>query len=221
MSAQLHGISDRVKTKLMLSLLFNYFGTFSLWFLIVIAQSEKACSQLNAEFMDRVCSASDSFGLNSPHEETCLLICSRRGDEYCITQLLDNRVDIDTRDDSEEAGFPLIVATKGNHYNSVALLVSRGANVNLQTFSGTTALLLAAQEGNEAIVTLLLDNGADTNLRSTNGAFPLFSAALYCHPGCVALLLKRVQTLVYKPIRGIPPCRQPQGMAVILASTYY
>ena len=195
----------------MLSLLFKYSRTFSLWFLIIIAQSEKACSQFNNELNQQLCSASDSFGADNHHEEDCLFVCSYRGDEYCIARLLDSGVEVDTSGDHGQRDFPLLWATTGNQYNSVALLVSRGANVNLQTLSGATALLIAAQEGYKAIAALLLDNGADPDLQRDDGVTPIFLAAKFHHPGCVALLLKQGANVDLETSKGNSPLMVASG----------
>ena len=195
----------------MLSLLLKYSRTFSLWFLIIIAQSEKACSQFSNELNPQICSASDSFGADNHHEEDCLFVCSYRGDEYCIARLLDSGVEVDTRGDHEQWDFPLLWATARNQYNSVALLVSRGANVNLQKLSGATALLIAAQEGYEAIAALLLDNGADPDLQRDDGVGPLFLAANFHHPGCVALLLKQGANVDLQTNEGNSPLMVASG----------
>ena len=196
---------NRNKTNLMLSLLFNYFRTFVLCVLVIIAQSEKARAQVISEDDPLVCSENDSFGVNKDYDYACLMVCSHKGDEYCISQLLDSGVNVDTSGDDDDNYPPLILATDKNHYNSVALLLSRGANVNLQTSSGITALLIAAQKGHEAIAALLLDNGADPDLQTNTGIFPLVAAARFHQPGCVALLLKQGANVHLQSYSGHTP----------------
>lgn len=58
------------------------------------------------------------------------------------------------------------------------LLVKRGAKLNLANNSGETALMLAANGGNEKLVRFLVDKGADVKLKSSAGTTALGYAKL-------------------------------------------
>jgi Ankyrin repeats (3 copies) len=59
-----------------------------------------------------------------------------------------------------------------------ALLITRGANVNVGTEPrGETPLHLAAQYGHPAVAAVLVDRGADVNAATTFGRTPLHEAA--------------------------------------------
>ena len=69
-----------------------------------------------------------------------------------------------------------MLAVTDENAELVAVLLARGADVNLQTRGdehgdgvGVTALMLAARDGNEEIVELLLAGGADRTLRDAAG----------------------------------------------------
>ena len=64
----------------------------------------------------------------------------------------------------------------------------KGADINLQTSSGDTALTWASYKGHEAVVRLLLKCGADVTLRTDGGSTALSMARLYSRAAVVALL---------------------------------
>ena len=74
----------------------------------------------------------------------------------------------------------------GSSYSSLACPPTRartgGADTNLWRADGTTPLLLAVENADNATVTALLGEGADVNLLSGNGTgglSPLFAALVY------------------------------------------
>jgi len=71
---------------------------------------------------------------------------------------------------------PLHTAAYGGKLNIVALLISRGADVNAVNAIGAAPLHGAALAGHEAVVKLLLEKGANPNLANQNGYTPLCNA---------------------------------------------
>ncbi len=63
-----------------------------------------------------------------------------------------------------------------------------GADVNKAMDDGATPLLIAAQDGHEAIVRALIELGADVNKATDNGVTPLFFAAQNGHTAIVQIL---------------------------------
>ena len=63
----------------------------------------------------------------------------------------------------------LMLAAVRGHLPLVELLVSRGADVNKQEFSGFTALMLGCMDNNPDIVAHLLRAGARTDVRNREG----------------------------------------------------
>ncbi len=71
-------------------------------------------------------------------------------------------------------------------------LIGKGANVNLRTRNGESALHLATLDPNPAMLELLLlDRGADANLKDRKGSLPLHAAAEGGYLELVRLLLPR------------------------------
>lgn len=86
-------------------------------------------------------------------------------------------------------GRPLHVAAFAGHDMAVRLLLEHGANPNLQSFKGYTALHLAAISDRASIVQMLLDNKADPNKKDGFDETPLLYAALAGHSGVTKVLL--------------------------------
>lgn len=72
---------------------------------------------------------------------------------------------------------------------SVEFLVQRGADVNIQTNAGATALHEAASHGDERCVKILLENQANVHLQTDLGETALHWAAGYGTPKMVSSLL--------------------------------
>jgi ankyrin repeat protein len=79
------------------------------------------------------------------------------GQTKAVSLLLDNGADIDRIYSLN--GPPLFGAIYGSHVDTVALLLLRGANVNIR-LADDTALKIAKAKGLEKIVTLLQERGA-------------------------------------------------------------
>ena len=92
----------------------------------------------------------------------------------------------------EKSGTALHRALARRHVDVVALLVARGADVNVDNQLLGTPLHVAAGTGKEALVLLLLDNGADLAVaRGSDGFTPLHVAAQAGRTPVVRLLLDR------------------------------
>ena len=84
---------------------------------------------------------------------------------------------LDTVDDNGQTAFHW-VCKQGNS-KSAELLLDAGCNVAMRTSDGSTALMLAAQQGDEAVVQALLAEGAKEgiNNKDTYGYTALMRAA--------------------------------------------
>uniref|UniRef100_A0A8C8A4S6 Ankyrin repeat and SOCS box containing 2b n=1 Tax=Oryzias sinensis TaxID=183150 RepID=A0A8C8A4S6_9TELE len=81
---------------------------------------------------------------------------------------------------------PLNVAAQKGHMGALSLL---GANVNMQTCDGITALHEAAENGHKEVVNALLSKHADANKPANSGLLPLHFAAKYGHHEIVSQLV--------------------------------
>jgi ankyrin repeat protein len=115
-----------------------------------------------------------------------LLRAMARGDLTSIQVEARNRTVLN---DHESAGTtPLMHAAFERNPASMKLLLEAGANPNLANYTGSTALLWAADD--LAKVRLLLAHGAKPDSRTTEGTTPLIAAAMFrgCTPVLRALL---------------------------------
>lgn len=89
---------------------------------------------------------------------------------------------------------PLFLASGAGQLESVAALLSRGADVNqVVTFQGigSTALHIASANGHLEVVEQLLVSGADANLKSAGGNLPLHDAMTGFHEEVALALIPR------------------------------
>jgi ankyrin repeat protein len=99
--------------------------------------------------------------------------------------------DIDMRSNND-ALTPLMVAANHSKKDMVDFLIANGADVNAQTESGMTPLMLAMNPNSEhtqAVVTILIEKNANINIQSAGGNTALMEAA---HKG----MLRQVMTLI-------------------------
>ena len=76
----------------------------------------------------------------------------------------------------------------------VETLVKAGADINLQTKDGITALMAAAARGNFEICRLLVDSGADANLENSKGITALALANAAGHLAIADLFRSRTSS---------------------------
>jgi hypothetical protein len=81
---------------------------------------------------------------------------------------LDLGVDIDAFDEYFR-DTPLMEAVSHNHYSVAALLLERGADVNVRNDEAETPLMVAAFDGNVRMAELLVQRGADIDARDNEG----------------------------------------------------
>jgi len=98
------------------------------------------------------------------------------GHREVVDLLLGQGVEINKADD--EAGItPLIAAISGGEPEVADFLVQRGADVNLQTKRGLSALMWAADIEHPGLVSSLIGRGADVNAKSAEGLTALMISA--------------------------------------------
>jgi len=91
---------------------------------------------------------------------------------------------------SNEDYTPLMQSAGNNALPAVQFLLSHGADPNIHTGRGTTALMLAAQKANADVVRYLLDHGADIHARNGAGGQSVLGFAAENQDQSVAALLK-------------------------------
>ncbi|XP_041814611.1 ankyrin repeat and EF-hand domain-containing protein 1a [Chelmon rostratus] len=122
-----------------------------------------------------------------------LLQCVHEGDKVQIEKMVNLGVEnlINLTEPQDGTGV-LHVAVSANNQDLVRFLLSQGAQPDIQDKKGRTAVMLAADLGNDAIVALLATNRANLRLHDKEGKGILF----YCvhpskqHTRCLQVALK-------------------------------
>ncbi|XP_035313652.1 B-cell lymphoma 3 protein isoform X1 [Cricetulus griseus] len=106
---------------------------------------------------------------------TALHVAVNTGCQEAVLLLLERGADIDAVD-IKSGRSPLIHAVENNSLSMVQLLLLRGANVNAQMYSGSSALHSASGRGLLPLVRTLVRNGADSGLKNCHNDTPLMVA---------------------------------------------
>lgn len=104
--------------------------------------------------------------LNQPakHEDTPIILASRRGEEAVVSELLAADVDINHRNmDGTNALWAAVVA---DSFRIADKLIGAGVEIDNQNDNGATALMYAASNNKPEWVQYLLEKGVDTTLES-------------------------------------------------------
>ena len=143
------------------------------------------------------------------------------GNEDIINFLLEQGFNINTQ--TPDGWTPLFIAARDGQAQAAKLLIYRGADLNMQTNLGATALIMELTQPFEKeqdrldLLAYSLRRGANTNLTDNNGFSPLYYAALSNQPQRVELLLEYdanpdtpliAQTLQYLETQSSPQAQK-------------
>ncbi|QQO08233.1 ankyrin repeat domain-containing protein [Breznakiella homolactica] len=131
------------------------------------------------------------FSPDARSKEGVPLLClaARAGDIHSIKQLLKAGAAVDQP--AEDRGATALVdAALGRHSGIIAELIKAGADVNVKSKDGQSALILAVGLNDEVTVEMLLKAGADPRTPDSLGASALTYAKLFNKPSIVALFEK-------------------------------
>jgi ankyrin repeat protein len=112
---------------------------------------------------------------------------SREGHSEVVSLLLEERADVNLRDDVGETA--LHCAISNSHLHTAHILMRHGANLDMQNKNGRTALHYACLRGDLEAVQSLVDHGASVDLHGKDSATPLGEAASMDHTEVVQLLV--------------------------------
>ena len=103
-----------------------------------------------------------------------LMAAAYSGYDYAVLELLDRGANINYRAD---LNCPLTNAIESHNYKTACLLISHGANVNVEDQNGASPLMLAAQWQSPELLCVLLKAGASVTAKDKRGNTVLSYAA--------------------------------------------
>ena len=102
--------------------------------------------------------------------ETPLMMAALRGHAEWAGRLLDRGARLNGADNGDRPGWTALhYAATGPDKQTVALLLARGARVDVRSPNGSTPLMMAAGYGTEGAARQLLQKGADPRLKNDQG----------------------------------------------------
>ncbi|MBS1721493.1 MAG: ankyrin repeat domain-containing protein [Armatimonadetes bacterium] len=146
-----------------------------------------ACCLGHLPTVDRLAKTNNPNEL-SPDGFTPLSLASAFAGPDTVSNLIGNGADVNVRGTALGGVAPIHAAVFGRQNESLDLLLAAGADPNLRQEGGFTALMGAAQNGNEPMVASLLAAGADPAATTDAGKTASDMAEESGHPGCAALL---------------------------------
>ncbi|XP_045568937.1 uncharacterized protein isoform X1 [Salmo salar] len=107
---------------------------------------------------------------------TPLHLAVQGGDKELVRMLLDAGADINAMQDIKSGHSPLIHAVENHNMDMVHFLIENDCNVNVQSYSGNTALHSACGRGQVDTARLLLKNRADSSVKNYHNDTPAMVA---------------------------------------------
>jgi ankyrin repeat protein len=101
----------------------------------------------------------------------------------------------------------LLLACRMNQYEMAKLLVSFGADVNMQSSVGVGPLLCAASHGNLPLIKFLLDSAADVNGAVSNGHTPLMESVAKKRGKAALFLIEKGANIHIRTTEGMSPLK--------------
>ncbi|MDX2227249.1 MAG: ankyrin repeat domain-containing protein [Verrucomicrobiae bacterium] len=113
------------------------------------------------------------------------------GNNELINQILDQKkVDIDWQRADGDLNTALIAAARSEHEKTVLILLSRGANPNIQDINGWSAVHWAVEKNNTNLIQILASNKSNIDIKDIRGYTPLVYAVDHNKINAVILLIR-------------------------------
>jgi len=149
-----------------------------------------------------------------------LFAALRQNDIASVARFLETGGDVNIRRPRGPQDTPLISVCLRGETNIVELLVKHGADPNIKTKYGRTALMKACVGGHAGIAKRLLAHGADLHARSELGGTAIASAAYSGSVDLLELLIRQGADVNSRDLLGCSPlmaaAREGQAAAVSL-----
>jgi hypothetical protein len=133
---------------------------------------------------------------------TLLEACEQGEDDEILTMLDEAGKPSFINQTDPEGWSAIMFACDNGHYETVRLLIERGAAVNQRSRLGTTALMIACSAGFEEIARLLIENGADVRLCAQSGWTALMEACSGGYLSTARMLLEHGAPAAQSSVHG-------------------
>ncbi len=172
-----------------------------------------AVSDGNQSYVDLFIKAGIDVNAKNNSGSTPLLMAVDRKSLITVEKLLKNGADVDMKGFVDDRT-PLFQAAVVGDKEIAALLISKGADVNIKNKSGIPVIWQAIADANKNFVELLIDKGAKVNITTAEGDTPLITAIQYDKKDIAELLISkgvgleekmgeyRITALIFAAIKG-------------------
>ena len=134
--------------------------------------------------------------------EEALYGAVRSGDVDTVKKALQSKPEwLEHRD--SRGSTPLLLSTYYGHKELSQVLISAGAEINVEDSAGNTPLMGVCFKGYHELAELLIEQGADVNHQSTMGATALIYAASFNKPEIAQSLLRAGARTDLRDSRGM------------------
>jgi len=144
------------------------------------------------------------LGKGRNKEEQLFMAC-QKGYLYAVQKLLDEGININTKDRENKGKTPLIIAIEENKIEIVRELIKRGADINVTDYDGDTALIIAINKKCVDIVRELIKKGANIHKKGSKEDEPLIIACKEGHLEIIKDLIDNGSNLDEKDSSGNTP----------------
>ncbi|KAK3869071.1 hypothetical protein Pcinc_025597 [Petrolisthes cinctipes] len=124
------------------------------------------------------------------NHDTPIMLAAGRGYRHCLNVLFTTCVNVNYNNSKGNTALHMAVSVKGDFDKTVSMLVSMGADLNIQNKLGNTPLMEAISRNNIKCVDTLIEAKADMALRNKRSQSVLHMAASVNGVECMKSLLK-------------------------------
>ena len=148
----------------------------------------QAAAYGSLDMMKMLLDAGVDVNAKNHFDATALLWCARNASKARF--LIEHGADVSAR--SKQGRTPLMLASMVDGGSDiVALMLAKGAGINVADTRGETALGLASETGDVETMRLLITKAANVNAPDINGITPIINGAVSGRPDAARLLIEK------------------------------
>jgi ankyrin repeat protein len=147
-----------------------------------------------------------------------ILAAAMYGEEKILTKLVDAKANVNVSGGDDDSTPLINAAACIPGVECLKKLLDAGANINLADSDGNTALIAAAEAGDEDVVQFLLDHGADIMHSNHEGKNALQVALEEEEQDCVEVLVKHI-SIILAALKGAMDAGNAEVIGVVRNAT--